>query len=93
MLIMGYGLNVAGGLGQVCTIVIFTANIFSINPPLQIWRRNPLLGAAVLFWGSQEGIFHFGYLGGGMRHHRHNIISSNLTMRNQNIRLNPQPNN
>jgi hypothetical protein len=36
MLIVGDDLNVAGGLGRVCTIVIVTAEISSINPPLQI---------------------------------------------------------
>ncbi len=78
MLLMGYYLNVAGGLGRVCTIVIFTANISSMNPPLQI--------LAGLIPNPRNLIPR-------MRHHRHNIIGGDLTVGNQNIRLNPQPNN
>ncbi len=44
MLLVGYDLDVAGGLGRVCIIVVITGKISSINPPLQIlaWKSPPL---------------------------------------------------
>jgi hypothetical protein len=40
---VGYDLEVNSGLGRVCMIVIFTAKISSINPPLRIRVKSPPL--------------------------------------------------